>query len=101
MDCVDCHNRPTHQFRSAAYEVDAALTAGQIDASLPFVKREALKAITATYPEPRRPPARASRLPSPSFYEKEYPQVWSAKKDAVRPPPRPGGGLGPQRLAAA
>ncbi|MFY3745803.1 cytochrome c3 family protein [Anaeromyxobacter sp. Red801] len=51
MDCVDCHNRPTHVYRSPEDEVDAALAAGRIDAAaLPFARREALKALRAEYP---------------------------------------------------
>jgi len=50
MDCVDCHNRPTHQYRSPEEEVDAAIEAGRIDRALPFVRREAVKALRATYP---------------------------------------------------
>lgn len=82
MDCVDCHNRPTHQFRPAAFEVDAVLDEAQIDRSLPFVKREAMKAITATYPS-REAAREGIRAALSSFYEKQYPQVWAAKKDAV------------------
>ena len=82
MDCVDCHNRPTHQFRSAAFEVDAAIGAQRIDASLPFAKREALKAITASYPD-RAAAAKGIEAALATFYEKEYPAVWSAKKEAV------------------
>jgi hypothetical protein len=82
MDCVDCHNRPTHQFRSAAYEVDAAMTDKRIDATLPFVKREALKAITASYPD-RAAAAQGIEAALSAFYQKEYPAVWGAKKEAV------------------
>jgi hypothetical protein len=45
MDCVDCHNRPSHVYRSPEEEVDAALEAGRIDPRLPFVRREAVKAL--------------------------------------------------------
>jgi len=82
MDCLDCHNRPTHQYRSAAFELDAALSEGRIDRGLPFVKREALKALTAEYPG-RAAAERGIRDALSAFYEKEYPSVWSAKKDAV------------------
>jgi hypothetical protein len=82
MDCVDCHNRPTHQFRPAELEVDTALDDGRIDRSLPFVKREALKAVTAQYPS-RQAADEGIRTALSSFYEKQYPQVWAAKKDAV------------------
>jgi hypothetical protein len=47
MDCVDCHNRPTHIYRSAEDEVDQALAEGRIDRSLPFARREALSALKA------------------------------------------------------
>ena len=43
MDCVDCHNRPSHIYRDAEHEMDLALVEGRIDRSLPFVKREGLR----------------------------------------------------------
>ncbi len=48
MDCVDCHNRPTHQYRSPEREVDGAMESGALDrAKLPFLRREALAALKA------------------------------------------------------
>jgi hypothetical protein len=49
MDCVDCHNRPSHTFKPADKAVDAAIADGRIDRSLPFIKREGLAAVTAEY----------------------------------------------------
>ncbi len=49
MDCVDCHNRPSHIYRPAGKEIDAAISAGLIDRTLPFVKRESLRVIDAEY----------------------------------------------------
>ena len=51
MDCIDCHNRPTHVYRMPARALDDAITAGQLPNDLPYLKREALKAITQTYPD--------------------------------------------------
>ena len=50
MDCIDCHNRPTHAFHSPEDEVDAALASGSLDRSLPFIRREAVKALRQDYP---------------------------------------------------
>jgi hypothetical protein len=50
MDCIDCHNRPTHVYRTAEDEVDAALQAGRLDPRLPFLRREAIKALRVDYP---------------------------------------------------
>ena len=51
MDCVDCHNRPSHPFDPTADKaVDRALAMGIIPRDLPFIKREAAAAIGAAYP---------------------------------------------------
>jgi nitrate/TMAO reductase-like tetraheme cytochrome c subunit len=50
MDCIDCHNRPTHRFGTPEGEIDAALASGRLDRSLPFVRREALRLVKAQYP---------------------------------------------------
>jgi nitrate/TMAO reductase-like tetraheme cytochrome c subunit len=47
MDCRDCHNRPAHQFRAPGDAVDLAISLGKISSTLPFIKREALVALTA------------------------------------------------------
>jgi hypothetical protein len=50
MDCLDCHTRPAHRFAaSAEREVDAALGSGQIDLKIPFIRREAVRALRGTY----------------------------------------------------
>jgi len=46
MDCIDCHNRPTHQFEMPAAAVDEAIQSRQLDRSIPFVKRDAVLALT-------------------------------------------------------
>ncbi len=50
MDCVDCHNRATHIYEYPDQAIDERLAKGLLDVSLPFIKREALRAITANYP---------------------------------------------------
>jgi len=49
MDCMDCHNRPSHTFEPPDRAIDKALAEERIDRSLPFLKREALAALTADY----------------------------------------------------
>ncbi len=50
MDCIDCHNRPSHIYRMPEPEIDQALADGRIDTTLPFIKREGLKALQTEYP---------------------------------------------------
>ena len=49
MDCLDCHNRPAHRFRSPNDAVDAAMAAGKIDPALPWVKSNAVAVLIQNY----------------------------------------------------
>jgi hypothetical protein len=50
MDCTDCHNRPSHVIAATPERaVDEAMAAGEIPRRLPFVRREAVKALKASY----------------------------------------------------
>jgi hypothetical protein len=49
MQCVDCHNRPTHTFRPPERELDLAFAGGWLPTTLPFLKKKALELLKATY----------------------------------------------------
>jgi NapC/NirT cytochrome c family, N-terminal region len=82
MDCVDCHNRPSHTFRPPEKEIDAEIVAGRIDRGLPFVRREGLRLLEASYPS-HEAASRGMADGLRAFYAKEYPQVAAQKKAAI------------------
>src|SRR5262245_38819017 len=49
MECVDCHNRPTHTFSLPERALDKALAGGAISTSLPFIKKKGLELLKAEY----------------------------------------------------
>ncbi len=50
MDCVDCHNRPSHPFSASPQRaVDEAIARGEIPRSLPFARRETVEALKVGY----------------------------------------------------
>jgi hypothetical protein len=76
MDCVDCHNRPSHNFYPPDTEIDRAIRGGLIARSLPFVKREALRIIDAKYSSHEE--ARISITEQlQAYYADNYPEVAS------------------------
>jgi hypothetical protein len=82
MDCVDCHNRPTHIYRQPQNEIDVAMDQGTIDKSLPFIKREGLRAVQVEYPSHEA--ARAGIAQDiAGFYAANYPEVAAQQSDAV------------------
>ena len=52
MDCTDCHNRPGHPFIATPERaVNEAIGQGRIPREIPFIRREALAAVVAEYPD--------------------------------------------------
>lgn len=49
MDCIDCHNRPSHIYKDPDSLADLALSTGRIDASLPFAKKHVVETLAANY----------------------------------------------------
>jgi hypothetical protein len=49
MDCIDCHNRPSHIYLLPDEALDRKLAEGGVPKELPFIKRQALELITADY----------------------------------------------------
>jgi nitrate/TMAO reductase-like tetraheme cytochrome c subunit len=78
MQCVDCHNRPTHAFELPDRAVNKALGLGRISATLPFIKKKAVELLKASYSSneeaSRTIPAALAR-----FYQQSYPVVSSQR----------------------
>jgi nitrate/TMAO reductase-like tetraheme cytochrome c subunit len=82
MDCIDCHNRPSHIYRTAEDEVDRAMADGRIDPALPFIHREGLKALHADYPSQDVAREKIAATLG-EFYAKERPDTDNAKVAAA------------------
>jgi hypothetical protein len=67
MDCIDCHNRPSHVYRSPHQLIDFHMASGMLDRSLPFLKRYAAALFEQPYPDT---PAALSAISTQ--LEKEY-----------------------------
>lgn len=83
MDCVDCHNRPTHIYVPPDAAVDQSLLAKRIDVSLPFIKQQAVTSLTADY----KTDAEADQGIAKSiqqFYEGKYPDLVKTKSLEIR-----------------
>jgi len=49
MDCMDCHNRPAHKYMSPDKAVNLAMSLDHIDRTLPWIKTNAVFALTRNY----------------------------------------------------
>ncbi|MBI4388296.1 MAG: cytochrome C, partial [Candidatus Omnitrophica bacterium] len=82
MDCIDCHNRPSHVFKSPDATVNEAMAYGAIDRELPFIKRESVKALLGKY-DSKDSAREGIRTYLENFYQKKYPQVASERKEKI------------------
>jgi len=82
MDCVDCHNRPTHAFEMPERAVDKAMSEGAVSPTLPFVKKEAVALLRAEYTD-RDQAARSIAAQLTEFYKAKYPEVYAKHRAQV------------------
>ena len=49
MDCMDCHNRPSHRYLSPEKAVNQAMALNRIDPNIPWIKTNAMYVLTGKY----------------------------------------------------
>jgi formate-dependent nitrite reductase cytochrome c552 subunit len=78
MQCVDCHNRPTHTFELPERAMDKALALGDLPVTLPYIKKKSLELLKADY---RTSKEATEKLPEAlvSFYQQNYPDVYARR----------------------
>ena len=82
MDCMDCHNRPSHTLApSAGHAVDGAIANGHIDRGLPFIRREAVAVLEEEYATAEEA-VRQIDARLKDYYTREHPAV-SAERGAA------------------
>ena len=82
MDCVDCHNRPSHTFKLPGVELDNAMDDGRIDKTLPFIKREGMRVLAGSYASSEEARAGISREIE-AFYKTNYADLAASKAPAI------------------
>lgn len=81
MDCITCHNRIGHPLPNPRRALDAALSGGEIDPELPYIKREGMRILWSTFVSDAGADAEIERLRD--FYADRYPSVASTRAGAI------------------
>jgi len=82
MDCIDCHNRPTHAYQLPERAVNEAMAAGAISADLPFVRKKAVEVLKVDYPT-REAAFDHIEKDLTEFYKTKYPDVFQTRRASV------------------
>jgi cytochrome c2 len=83
MDCVDCHNRPTHTFDLPEDAVDKQMSVGRISTDLPYIKKEAVVVLKVKYPT-REIAQRSITGEITKFYQTNYPEIDRSQRPSVQ-----------------
>lgn len=83
VDCIDCHNRPSHIFRHPAQTVNQAMGAGAISPTLPDVKRVSVEALEGKYATREIADAAITKTVT-EFYTANYPKVASNRQADIQ-----------------
>lgn len=73
MDCIDCHNRVSHDFRNPDQALDEVIGAGLIDSSIPWVKKNFLNVLQKSELNEQTLEEEITRLKD--YYKDQYPLV--------------------------
>jgi hypothetical protein len=82
MDCMDCHNRPSHNYLAPQKFIDNAMSTGEISPKLPEIKSVTMKIFNDVYPTVDT----AEQVISSTikeFYKDKYPDIALTKADLI------------------
>ncbi len=80
--CTDCHNRAGHEMVRPDTAIDDVLARGKLEKALPYLKREALRILSADYPSWDR--AWQAILGLNDFYETNYPEYFADYQQEIQ-----------------
>jgi hypothetical protein len=85
MDCMDCHNRPSHPIAATPERaINELMARGDVPKTLPFVRRETVKTLKASYATQEGAEGEISRALR-DFYRTHYPaQSMTARQDVEK-----------------
>jgi len=83
MDCVDCHNRPAHQYLPPDLATDLGFASGRLDTSLPYLKRKAVEVLSKPYQTTDEALATIDKDLT-DFYRTNYSDIYSQKQKELK-----------------
>ena len=84
VDCMDCHNRPAHKYKTPNAAVNLAMSLGGIDTKLPFVKSNAVYSLTLTYTNETQALQRIATLLAQSYPQEKFNAEQASVRTAIK-----------------
>jgi len=82
VDCMDCHNRPSHNYKSAPVYVDNAILSGIVPQELGYIKSVAMNVLKTNFRN-KDTALMTIRDNITATYKDKYPAIYAGKKDLI------------------
>lgn len=82
MDCIDCHNRPSHDFKGPMRFVNEAMTAGDILVEIPEIKMMAMEVCSEEFAETEEA-MNAIESELTTYYSDKYPGYYAENQSKI------------------
>jgi nitrate/TMAO reductase-like tetraheme cytochrome c subunit len=83
MDCIDCHNRPSHNYQPPQNFIDDAITAGRISREIPDIKMALMQIMVQDF-ESKDSAFAQIDFQLRDYYEMMYPEVLEEKSELLK-----------------
>ncbi len=78
MDCVDCHNRASHDFTRPSDSIDESMAAGLIANDLPYIKQQGVEVLEQVYQTEEEAAQAISGVAD--FYANSFPDIYNSRQ---------------------
>ena len=82
MDCIDCHNRPSHNYQPPQNFIDEYITSGAISREIPDIKMAIMQVLAQDFPTKDSAFAQID-FQIRDYYDLMYPEVLTEKKELL------------------
>jgi hypothetical protein len=82
MDCIDCHNRPSHNYDSPPVYFDKAMLTGAVSKNIPFIKKVAMGILRDTFSN-KDTALKKIEESITGFYKSDYTDFFNKNKDLI------------------
>jgi len=82
MDCLDCHNRPSHNYNAPQNFIDKSMAEGKISTDLPAIKMAAMLALYQDY-STKDSAFYAIKTQINEWFDSSYPDIVESKKEEI------------------
>ena len=82
MDCIDCHNRPSHNYSSPPVYFDKAMLKNEVSKDIPFIKKTAMGILRNSFPT-RDTALMQIREGIINFYKTDFGDYYAKNSDKI------------------